>query len=123
MDVQTFLTHLVSSPPKPPHSVELEVDVDGDPVALFEVLLTLFIGILKKRYPPPINISAISEQHIQECSDYFASFGIALGITVEPMPRVLHINNKEYERKSDLKDMRFQMTGGSNLYTLQFRFL
>jgi hypothetical protein len=123
MDVQTFLAHLLSTPPKSPHSVDLEVDVDGDPAALFEVLLTLFIGILKKRYPPPIDISIISEQHIQECSDYFASFGIALNITIEPVPRVLRIDNKEYENKTDLRDMQFKMTGGPNLYTLRFGFL
>jgi hypothetical protein len=123
MDIQTFLTHLTSSPPKAPHSVDLEVDVDGDPAALFEVLLTLFIGILKKNYPAPINIGTISEHHIQECAEYFASFGIRLDIAIEPIPRVLHINNKAYETKTDLKDMKFQMTGGSNLYTLTFGFL
>jgi len=123
MDVQSFLQRLTASSPKPPHSVELEVDVGGDPVALFEVFLTLFIGILKKNYTPPIDLSRISEAHIRECAEYFASFGIQLHITIEPAPLVVHINNKEYETKSRLQDMRFRMTGGDKLYTLHFDFL
>ena len=103
MDVQTFIRHLVSTPPKAPHSVDLEVDVDGDPVALFEVLLTIFIEILKRNYKAPINIGEISEHHIRECSEYFASFGMTMEIAVEPIPRVLRVNNKEYETKNDLK--------------------
>jgi len=123
MDVNTFLQKLIATPPKAPHSVELEVDVEGDPVALFEVFLTLFIGILKKNYRPPIDLSRILEAHIQECAEYFASFGIQLNIVIEQEPLVVHINNKEYETKTDLKDMRFRMTGGGKLYTLQFGFL
>ena len=122
MDIQQFLGKLIATAPKAPHSVELEVDADGDPVALFEVFLTLFIGILKKNYKPPIDLSRISEAHIEECAAYFASFGVQLNITIEDAPLVVHINNKEYETQSRIQDMRFRMTGGSKLYTLQFDF-
>lgn len=123
MDVQSFLQRLITTSPKSAHSVELEVDVGGDPVALFEVFLTLFIGILKKNYTPPIDLSRIAEGHIVECAEYFASFGIQLNITIEQTPLVVHINNKEYESKSRLQDMEFRMTGGDKLYRLQFDFL
>ncbi len=123
MDVDTFLQRLIATAPKAPNAVELEVDTGGDPVALFEVFLTLFIGILKKNYRPPIDLSRISEAHIRECAEYFASFGVQLNIAIEQEPLVVHINNKEYETKTDLKDMRFRMTGGGKLYTLQFSFL
>lgn len=123
MDVETFLQRLIATQPKPAHSVDLEVDVEGDPVALFEVFLTLFIGILKKNYRPPINMSQITKAHIVECTDYFASFGVRMMIVIEDEPLVVHIDNKEYETKTDLKDMRFRMTGGGKLYSLYFGFL
>lgn len=123
MDVDTFLQRLIATPPKAIGALDLEVDAEGDPVALFEVFMTLFIGILKNNYKPPIDLSYISETHIHECGQYFASFGVQLNITIEQEPLVVHINNKEYETKSELKDMRFRMTGGGKLYTLQFSFL
>ncbi len=123
MDIESFVTALTASPPKPPHSVELELDCDGDPVALYEALLTAFITMLKKWYAPPIDLKSISEERIRECASYFASFGVLMQIEISEIPRVLRINNKEYETKERLQDMRFQMTSGSRLFTLWFSFL
>ncbi len=123
MDIESFITQLIADEPKAPYSVDLEMDVNGDPVALFEALLTAFIAILKKWYRPPIDLGAISEADIRKVAAYFASFGIRLDINITETPRVLRINNKEYETKSHLEDMTFKMTSDTKLYELRFGFL
>ncbi len=122
-DIASFVRRLVSLPPSDPHSVHLEVDVDGDPVALFEVLLMIMTNILKTWYTPPIQMGQISQAHTERLIAYFASFGIAIHIQKEELPRVLHIDNKAYEHMSDLKQMIFQMADSENLYTVRFSFL
>lgn len=123
MDIEGFIHALLEKEPGAPHSVELEMDVNGDPVALFEALLTAFITILKKWYRPPIDLGVIAEADIRKCAAYFASFGIQLNITIEDLPRVLRINNKEYETKSRLQDMIFRMSSTAKLYSLNFSYL
>lgn len=123
MDIQFFVSSLVSQPPGEPNSVELELDVGGDPAALFEALLSIFIAMIKQWYPTPIELSTVTKEDMTRCVEYFASFGIQLAFEVQEMPRVLRINNKEYETQERLQDMKFQMTSSNKLYTLRFNFL
>ena len=123
LDIQRFVERLLSRSPGPRHSITLELDVDGDPVALFEVLITIMTSILRRWYAPPISIGRISENDMERLLAYFGSFGILLDIHSEASPRVVRINNKAYETKTRLEDMTFQMTGGNTLYTVQFGFL
>jgi hypothetical protein len=122
-DIQAFVTRLLSQPPGVPDSVQLEVDTAGDVVGFYEVLLTIMIEILKSWYTPPINISRLSPTDLAKITAYYASFGIRFNLTEEPVPRVLRINNKEYETKQRLEDMKFRMTSGETLYTVQFQVL
>ncbi len=122
-DIQAFVTRLLSQPPGAPDSLQLEVDTGGDVAAFYEVLLTVMIEILKSWYTPPINISRLSPTDLVKMTAYFASFGIRFNLTEEPVPRVLRINNKEYETKRRLEDMKFQMTSGDTLYTVRFEFM
>ncbi len=119
-DIQAFVHRLLSQPPGAPDSVQLEVDTGGDVAAFYEVLLTVMIEILKSWYTPPINISRLSPADLVKITAYFASFGVRFNLTEEPVPRVLRINNKEYETKQRLEDMKFQMTSGDTLYTVRF---
>ncbi len=123
LDIQRFVERLLSTSPGGRHSITLELDVDGDPVALFEVLLTIMTSILRRWYSPPIHIGRVSETDMERLVGYFASFGIDIQIDSEQAPRVLRINNKAYENKNRLEDMTFQMSGQDMLYTVRFGFL
>lgn len=119
-DIESFIRTLLADEPRPPKSLQLEIDTDGDPAGLFEALLTIFIGALKRWYVPPINLSTVSEADMNRLESYFKSFGVLLQVDSEPEPRVVRIDNKAYENKRNLKDMTFQMTSGGNLYTVRF---
>jgi hypothetical protein len=122
LDIDRFVERLLASPPGSPHSITLELDVEGDAAALFEALLTIMTTILRKWYAPPINLARISESDMERLLAYFASFGIALSIDAEEIPHVLRINNRAYETKANLDEMTFQMTGQDKLYTVRFGF-
>jgi hypothetical protein len=120
--VQDFIQALLTTEPQAPHSVQLVVDTDGDMPALFEVLLTVMIGILKKWYPAPIRFGRISESHLDTLKAYFKSFGMKISIDETEEPRVLRIDNKAYEHQQRLDKMTFQTTDGGMLYTVTFGF-
>jgi hypothetical protein len=122
LDIDRFVERLLANPPGKPHSITLELDVEGDAVALFEALLTIMTTILRMWYAPPINLARISESDMERLLAYFASFGIALNIETQDLPRVIRINNRAYETKSRLQDMTFQMTNQNTLYTVSFGF-
>lgn len=119
-EVTRFVNTLLSSPPSAPHSVQLEVDVDGDVAALFEVLLLTMTEMLKHWYEPPITISKISDEKHERMIDYFASFGIRFQLETSQVPAVLRINNREYLQQSRLEQMKFQIAHDDRLYTVRF---
>jgi hypothetical protein len=119
-EIVDFVEELLKKPHGPPNSIQFEVDTDGDVHGLFEVLLLTMTEILKTWYAPPITLSLISEEDLARLIGYFASFGITFDLTVEDIPPVLHINNKEYLRKDRLEEMRFRMSAGDKLYTVRF---
>jgi len=119
-EIVEFVAELLKKPPGPPNSVQFEVDTDGDIQALFEVLLITITEILKTWYPPPITIALISNEDLARIKAYFASFNITFNFNVEDVPPVLHINNKEYLKKTHLEDMRFRVSAGGKLYTVHF---
>jgi hypothetical protein len=121
--IQSFVTTLLSKPPGPPHSLQLEVDTDGDVAALFEVLITIMTSILKTWYAPPIHIASISHEDVGRLVAYFASFSIQFDLDVREEPRVYRIDNRAYLDKQRLEDMHFQMSGAGQLYTVRFRVL
>ena len=118
--VDNFVEHLLERTPQPPNSITLDIDTDGDIPALFEVLLLVMTGILKKWYRPPITIGNIGPEDAVRLIDYFASFGIAFKLTVEDDPRVYRINNREYIQQSRLEAMKFQVSHSGKLYTVTF---
>jgi hypothetical protein len=118
--IKNFIDALTAEAPGAPHSVQLEVDTDGDIQALYEVLLMSMTEILKKWYAPPITISRVSPRDLERLQAYFASFGFKLDLTIVETPRVLHINNRDYLRKSRLEDMKFSVTDAGMLYTVGF---
>jgi hypothetical protein len=119
-EIVEFVAELLKKPPGPSHSVQFEIDTDGDVQALFEVLLLTMTAILKTWYPPPITIALISEEDVVRITAYFASFGVDFKFSIEDIPAVLHINNKEYIHKSRLEDMRFRVAAAGKLYTVRF---
>ncbi len=118
--VHEFVQSLTRDPPGAPHSVQLEVDTDGDLHALYEVLLMTMTEILKQWYAPPISISRVSPTDNERLQAYFASFGFKLNLAVREVPRVLHINNRDYLQKSRLEDMKFSVADAGTLYTVWF---
>lgn len=119
-EIVDFVKELLVKPPGPPHSIQFEIDTDGDVQALFEVLLITMTEILKSWYPPPITIALIAEEDVARITAYFASFGIQFHFNVEDSVGELRINNKEYLQKSKLEDMRFRVAAGGKLYTACF---
>lgn len=122
-DIQTFVNRLLAKAPESPDSIQLEVDTEGDVVGLFEVLLTIMTSILKAWYPPPIHISKLTQKDLDKLVAYFASFSVGFHLTKESIPNVLRINNRAYESKTRLEDMKFQMTSSDTLYTIRFTML
>jgi hypothetical protein len=119
-DVEAFVEKLLKASPGAPHSVELELDIEEDIHAFFEVLLLIMTNILKAWYPPPITIGMISDEDYLRLRDYFASFGMKIALTVREVPRVLRLNNRDYLEQSQLEDMKFQMVHLDKLYTVIF---
>ena len=119
-EIVTFVDKLLETPPGKPHSVQLEIDTEGDMPAFFEVLLIIMTNILKRWYAPPISISNVSQEDLGRLVAYFASFGIEFNLSIEPVPRVLAIRNKAYIQESLLKDMKFQVSHNDQLYTVRF---
>lgn len=119
-EIHQFVEQLMREAPGAPHSIQLEVDTDGDVHALFEVLLLIMTEILKKWYQPPITISAVSEENLARLVAYFASFGIKFGLDIRQTPRVLRLNNRDYLQQSRLDQMRFKMVHNDKLYTVTF---
>jgi hypothetical protein len=119
-DIHRFVNRLVSREPGEPGSIQLEVDTDGDAAALFEVLLLIMTEVLKKWYQPPISVGRISTADLQRLRAYFMSFNIKFDLTAEPLPPVCVLHNRDYLNKSELSDMKFQMTYEDKLYTVCF---
>jgi hypothetical protein len=122
-NIAAFVRKLLANPPGAPHSIQLEVDVDGDIAGLFEVLLMIMTAMLKSWYEPPIRLTRIREEDMTRLVRYFASFGMLIDVKTEDVPLVLRINNKAYETKSQLEDMTYQMTADDMLVTVRFGFL
>lgn len=118
--VDAFVDKLLQKPAGEPYSVQLEVDGDDDTHALFEVLLLVMTGIMKKWYPPPITIGLVSDEDFARLTAYFASFGMKIALDVCEVPRVLRINNRDYLEQSRLENMKFQMVHLDKLYTVTF---
>jgi hypothetical protein len=118
--VKDFVDGLLADDPGVPHSVQLEIDTDGDIHALYEVLLMSMTEMLKKWYPPPISISRVSPKDLERLQAYFASFGFMLNFDARDTPRVLHINNRDYLQKSRLEEMKFSVADNGMLYTVFF---
>ena len=118
--VKDFVDGLLADAPGVPHSVQLEIDTDGDIHALYEVLLMSMTEMLKKWYPPPISISRVNPTDLERLQAYFASFGFKLNFHARETPRVLHINNRDYLQKSRLEDMKFSVADDGMLYTVFF---
>jgi hypothetical protein len=123
MSVQGFLEALIADEPKAPHSIQLEVDTDGDTPALFEVLLTIMTGILRNWYQPPINLSNLQPSDLGKLMAYFASFGYGFHLDITEVPRVFRARNRDYLQQRILSDMKFQMTNDGQLYTVHFSIL
>ena len=122
-DVTRFVESLLASTPGAPRSVQLEMDTGGDVQGMFEVLLLIMTEILKRWYAPPISVSNIADEDLVRLIGYFASFGIKFNLNIREVPRVLHLNNREYLQKSRLEDMKFQVVNGVQLYTVTFSML
>ena len=82
-EITEFVAELLKKPPGPSHSVQFEIDTDGDVQALFEVLLLTMTAILKTWYPPPITIALISEEDVVRITAYFASFCVDFKFSIE----------------------------------------
>jgi len=106
--------------PGPPHSIQLEIDTEGDIHGLFEVLLLIMTGILKRWYALPITIGAISQIDTIKLVGFYASFGIQFNLDIDKAPKTLRVNNRDYLHKSRLDDMNFQMVHDGKLYTVYF---
>jgi hypothetical protein len=119
-DIRNFVDSLLARSPQAPNSLQLEIDTDGDPCSMFEVLLMIMTDILKRWYAPPITIGNITPEDGGRLAAYFASFGIAFHFTSEEEPRVLRINNREYLQQSRLEDMKFKVAHGGRVYTVAF---
>lgn len=117
--LQGFVRELLRTPPGAPQSIQLELDT-ADVHGMFEALLIIMTEILKSWYPPPISIGSISADNLVRLISYYASFGIRFDLHEEEIPRVLRINNKMYLQESRLEAMKFQMSHGSKVYTVQF---
>jgi hypothetical protein len=115
-----FIEALLAEPPHGPNTIQLELDVDGDEPALFEILLTVMTEALKSWYPPPINLSSLSDTDYAKLVAYFASFGYAFKLDITDIPRVFTPNNKMYLTQPQLSHMKFQMTNAGKLYTASF---
>ena len=119
-EIVNFVDGLLVDEPGAPYSVQLEVDTDGDIKALFEVLLMTMTEILKRWYAPPITISRVSDADVRRLQAYFASFGYKLNLNISENPRILHIDNRNYLRRSRLETMKFSVSDDGMLYTVFF---
>jgi hypothetical protein len=123
--VHEFIRTLLKKEPQAPHTVELEVDTDGDVPALFEVLISVFTGIMSSWYPSPIKLASVTSEKKERVEAYFKSFGIDLHFTSTPLTdvqNVLKIDNNAYLRERRLEDMNMQIMDGDQIFKIAFGF-
>lgn len=119
-DLNSFVNQLLVTPPGPPNSIRWNITTDDGDVGLFEALLTVMTTMMRTWYAPPIDLGRVIERDVVRLKQYFASFGVQFMLDIAEEPRVLRINNREYEYKTNLRDMKFQLVSGGKLFTVRF---
>jgi hypothetical protein len=118
---------LFTKPPGPPHSWQLEMDLDQEDAAtIAEVLVILFSrGVLILFAPEAgskVDITAISEQNFALLRKYYASLGFWLNLNIQTWsgaPKGAHFQHYGPQ----LADVAFCLYRNDKLYQLSFDFM
>jgi len=117
-----FFEKILRAEPKPPKSIQLELDA-GDEQGMYEFFLMFMTHTLASWYGRPVDLKKVTEAKLQTLAEYYASFGIRFLYVSEPEPEVYMLDNKKYLEENKLEAMCFQAVSGGKLWTIRFKFL
>jgi hypothetical protein len=117
-----FFEKILSAEPKPPKSIDLELDAE-DEQGMYEFFLMFMTHALASWYGRPVDLKKVTDAKLQTLADYYASFGIRFLCVSEPEPEVYMMDNKRYLEEKKLEAMCFQAVSGGKLWTIRFKFL
>jgi hypothetical protein len=114
-----FFELILRSDPKPPRSIQLEIDTE-DAQGMFEFFLMFMTHALATWYGKPVDLSKVTEAKLLELVQYYASFGVRFKLVSEKEPDMYMLDNKKYLEEKRLDKMCFQAATGGKLWTISF---
>ena len=114
-----FFEFILRSDPKPPRSIQLEIDTE-DAQGMFEFFLMFMTHALATWYGKPVDLSKVTEAKLLELVQSYASFGVRFKLVSELEPDMYMLDNKKYLQENRLDKMCFQAVTGGKLWTIRF---
>mgnify|MGYP001405986538 CR=1 FL=1 len=117
--------------PKPKFSIQIQFDT-YNVKSLFESLLTLTTNGMRIKFGNnvgKVNLSDLSSKDLENFNKYMNSFGINLIIEIEKFnPLLKNYDNLKYNNynitdKTELKELKFLLLEGENVYLISFDYL
>lgn len=124
MDSLEIIRTIISKPPKPANSIQLEFsDIENNITSkeLFELLLMMFTEAMKVLYGENgrVELSKISRNNFNRINEYFNSFGFTINYEILPENDTTKI---DYVEKKELKDYYMRLKSNNLLYIISFDF-
>ena len=124
MDSLEIIRTIISEPPKPANSIQLEFsDIENNITSkeLFELLLMMFTEAMKVLYGENgrVELSKISRNNFNRINEYFNSFGFTINYEILPENDTTKI---DYVEKKKLKDYYMRLKSNNLLYIISFDF-
>ena len=124
MDSLEIIRTIISEPPKPANSIQLEFsDIENNITSkeLFELLLMMFTEAMKVLYGENgrVELSKISRNNFNRINEYFNSFGFTINYEILPENDTTKI---DYVEKKELKDYYMRLKSNNLLYIISFDF-
>lgn len=125
VDFEEFVDDFFMRPIGPPNSISQFLSFDCEsPQKIYEMLLVIFTQGLKRAYGGNgVRLAEIAPEKIDKLNKRFAMIGVKPVIETCQAPRVYEIDNTQYERVNNLKDMLFTMEQDGILYRIHFEFV
>lgn len=125
VNFEEFVDDFFMRPIGPPKSISQFLSFDCEtPQKIYEMLLVIFTQGLKRAYGGNgVRLAEIAPEKIDKLIKRFAMIGIKPVIETCQPPRVYEIDNTQYERVNNLKDMLFTMEQDGILYRIHFEFV
>ena len=136
VDLKTLASHIFSSSPKEPKSIQLQFLEHMSNKDLFEFLLELFTEGSKLKYGIHqddkiiVDLNSWTDTELDNLKDYFKSISFKLIVDIYHINDTLNINFDEinYRKKkltnnNHLREYKLPLNVGNNIFVINFDYL